>query len=127
MPAIVSLETTLSRNELIVLEKLLQVKKASIEDLAKLCEVPQSTIASIVELLKSKGLVVVEESDVLFAKTSSEGMEYLERLPEEMLVEILRLHNGEMPLEQLKTLFGNRLVLLLVGQKDVDGYRLKGV
>ncbi|HIP57483.1 MAG TPA: phenylalanine--tRNA ligase subunit alpha [Ignisphaera aggregans] len=113
MPAIVSLETTLSRNELIVLEKLLQIRKASVEDLAKLCGVPPSTIASIVELLKSKGLVVVEELDVLFAKTSNEGMEYLEKLPEEMLVEVLKLHNGQMPLEQLKTLFGNRLSIAI--------------
>lgn len=113
MPTIVSLEATLSRNELIVLEKLLQVKRASIEDLAKLCGVPQSTIASIIELLKSKGLVVVEEVDVLFAKTSSEGMEYLEGLPEETLVKALRLHNGQMPLEQLRALLGDRLSIAI--------------
>ncbi len=113
MPAIVSVEEPLSRNELLVLEKLLSVKKASVDELAELCQVPQSTIASIVELLKSRGLVIVEEVEIALAKTSEEGREYIEKLPEEKLVEILQACGGQAPLDELRTALGDKFGIAL--------------
>ena len=75
---IVSLGEPLSRNELELLRKILEIKRASLEELSKLLNMPLSSLASLTELLKNRGIIKTTEVEIVYAKTTSEGMEYLE-------------------------------------------------
>ena len=79
-----------------MLEKLLEVRSARIDELAKALNVPVSTLFSISELLKSRGFVDVIELEEIELQTSSEGAKYVEEgLPEERLAQLLKQLGGE--------------------------------
>ncbi len=90
-----------------MLKKLLEVKEASLEALAQSLGVPVSSVASVIELLRSRGLVEVVEVEKAVLKASSEGREYLEKgFPEERLVKELEARGGEAELRELAQVLG---------------------
>ncbi len=106
--AIVREEEALSRSEREVLKKLLEVREADIESLSRLTGYPPTSLASIIELLKSRGLVEVSEVKKLIVKTSSEGASYADQgLPEERLVNELLRRGGRASAKDLAEALGS--------------------
>ena len=114
--AIVLLEEPLSRSEIDVLRKLLELREASLDLLARALGVPQTSVASVVELLRSRGLVQVVEITKVFLKTSSEGATYVEKgLPEEQIARALADRGGEAPIQILNEVLGRDVVSIGLG------------
>jgi len=104
---IVSNAEALSRREREVLEKLLELRSARVDELSKILGLPQSTLFSIAELLKSRGFVDVIESEEIELRTSEEGASYIEKgLPEEQLAKTLEERGGECLARELAELLG---------------------
>ncbi|MEM4506583.1 MAG: helix-turn-helix domain-containing protein, partial [Ignisphaera sp.] len=64
----------LSRGELVILSILVKVsQQLSVEEIASNAGIPISTVFSVSELLREKGLVDILENEVTYAKTTDEG------------------------------------------------------
>lgn len=90
-------------------------RETTLEELAEETRTTISSIASLVELLKSRGIVEVYEREVTYAKTSDEGRKYLDKLPEEMLAEILVNMGGEADVQTIESLLGKDTASIALG------------
>lgn len=106
----------LSRGELVILSILVKVsQQLSVEEIASNAGIPISTVFSVSELLREKGLVDILENEVTYAKTTDEGKKYLEGLPEEMLINIIREHGGEIDIHSIEEVMGKDLAAIAMG------------
>ncbi len=107
----------LSENERRVLEALVALGgRAWVDDLQSATGLPLSTIMSVVELLKSKGLV--QEESVLEEKhqLTKEGAKVLqERFPEERLLEILRKTSSPIEIRSVVEDLGRKEAQIAIG------------
>ncbi|WP_338599631.1 phenylalanine--tRNA ligase subunit alpha [Sulfolobus tengchongensis] len=96
----------LSENELKILFFLKNVKKANSVEIAKNTGLSESSVLSLIELLKEKGLVKTEVIYQKYYALTEEGSRRKEKgLPEDILISIL---NGkEKELNEIKNLMGN--------------------
>ncbi len=67
---------------------------------------PLATLSSIVELLKSKSIVVVEETEKIYGTLSREGLEYIDMLPEEKVVLLLKELGGNASIDKIESVLG---------------------
>ncbi len=108
----------MSKHELQILRKLLEIQQASIEELAAQLKIPSTTVASIVELLKSRNLVEVFEHEVLRVKVTDEALRYAkEGFPEERLVKVLDSKGGEASIDELKDLIPELTIAIAWAKK----------
>jgi len=77
---------------------------------------------SIAELLRSRGLIDVEDIEVLHAQTTEEGLRYTEALPEERLVALLREHGGRAPIQMIIRVMGKELFGIALGWAKRRGW-----
>lgn len=113
----------LSRGELIVLSALVnKQKEMMVEEIAEIASLPISSVASFIELLKNRGIVEVHEREAVFAKTSEEGKEYIGKLPEEKLIEILRGQGSEASITAIEDLMGKNTAAIAIGWAKKRGW-----
>lgn len=109
MSAIVSDATiALSKSEAEALRKLVEAGgEATLSHLSSRLGVPESSLHSLVELLRSKGLVEVIEREDAVAKVTEEGLSYLRDLfPEERVAEYLKERGGAASISEVKEALG---------------------
>ncbi len=92
------------------------------DEIAGLLNKPVSSIASLVELLRARGLVEILEEEKLYATTTSEGRQYLKALPEERVVEVLKQRGGEAPIRDLEQVLGKNIVSIGIGWAKKRGW-----
>lgn len=104
---VIVLEAQLSKSELDVLKKIVELNRdVDFGELARVTSLSEEGLSSIVELLKSKGIVEVAEKSILIAKTSEEGLSYLEALPEEKVAKFIQEHGGSASIEEIRKFLG---------------------
>jgi phenylalanyl-tRNA synthetase alpha chain len=97
----------LSSSEIAVLEKLIELNKViEVSELAKITGFTEQGISSILELLKSKGIVEVQEHIIAIGKATEEGMNYLDGLPEERVAILVQEMGGEATISIIKNRLG---------------------
>lgn len=94
----------------------------SIEELSKRSGKSLSTVASTVELLKEKKLVEVLEIEITYAKTTEEGKTYINGLPEEILVNLIKEHGEEIEISFVERLMGKEKSSIAVGWARKRGW-----
>lgn len=100
----------LSSSEIAVLEKLIEINRViEISELARVSGFTEQSISSILELLKSKGIIEVQEHVVTIGKTTEEGMSYLDGLPEEKVVRLVQEKGGEVSIDEVKAQLGEAI------------------
>ncbi|MEM0027483.1 MAG: phenylalanine--tRNA ligase subunit alpha [Ignisphaera sp.] len=101
--SIIVLEVQLSKSEFDVLKKLVELNKPiELSELAKETELNLESLNSIVELLKSKGIVKVDEQSIYIGKTTEEGLSYIEALPEEKVAEYVKSRGGSATIDDIR-------------------------
>ena len=101
---------SLSEGEYEVLKRMAErgFRKGSLEEASRLLGRPPATLASIFELLASKGLVKVETREKRAYRLTERGARELEGfLPEEEAIRILSERGGSAPLEDLDAIMGS--------------------
>ncbi len=98
----------LTDNERRVLSSIINLGgTAWVEDLSSATGLPQSTVMSVLELLKSKGLVKEESIYREEYRATPQGLKALgEGFPEEKLIKLLLQHNGELEVRRARELLG---------------------
>ncbi len=91
----------LSEGEYKVLEQLAKLKKTSLDELAISTGLPKSSVAAYIELLASKGLARILEEKYVRIEATDEGKKWVNKLPEEILVDILKEKNGKASIDEL--------------------------
>ncbi len=106
----------LSSGEIEVLKKLIEINRdVNLLELAKMLNRDVSSISPLVELLRSKGIVDVNEIEKIFAKTSEEGIRYINGLPEEIITIFIRDSGGAIPIEHIENTFGKEFTAIGIG------------
>ncbi|RLG87285.1 MAG: phenylalanine--tRNA ligase subunit alpha [Thermoprotei archaeon] len=99
----------LSELEVKVLRALWKLgKKVSANILAHEASLPVSSVMSAIELLKSKGLVRVEDIVWKSVRVSDEGAKYINELPEEKLIRVLDERGGSAHIKELLNVFDRK-------------------
>jgi len=120
---IVSTVEALSKGEIQVLSVLVEENKdLSLEDLAEAAHISVSAAASLVELLRERGIVEIIEQEIVLAKTSEEGKMYIDKLPEERLVEVLQGSGGALDMATIENIMGKQLVSIALGWAKKRGW-----
>jgi len=103
----------LSSSEIVVLEKLIEINRVvEIGELAKIAGFTEQGISSILELLKSKNIIEVQEHAVTIGKTTEEGISYLDGLPEEKVVRFIQEKGGEASIDEVKAQLSEAIALI---------------
>ncbi|MEM1525627.1 MAG: phenylalanine--tRNA ligase subunit alpha [Ignisphaera sp.] len=106
----------LSKGELMILNILInKSKEISLEKLTEATQLSLSSVSSYIELLKNRGIVDVSEYEAVFAKTSDEGKEYLDKLPEEKLIELLQLQGPSIDINAIEGIMGKKIASIALG------------
>jgi len=121
-------ELQLSETERLVLSALLELGgSASFEELSAKAGVPVSTVMSVVELLKSKGLAFEESFYKEVCVLTKAGEDALkEGLPEEALFAKLRERGGRARIEELVEELGPRASIALGEAKRAGAVLIEG-
>uniref|UniRef100_A0A7J3ZJA1 Phenylalanine--tRNA ligase alpha subunit n=1 Tax=Fervidicoccus fontis TaxID=683846 RepID=A0A7J3ZJA1_9CREN len=118
----------LSESERKVLSSLLSLGGALWSDeLSRETGIPLSTLGSIIELLKSRGLVreeIVYKAKYEITKAGEEALR--EGFPEEKLLELLREMGGRAPVEDVKTALGPKASIAIGEAKRSGLVRVEG-
>jgi len=93
-----------------ILKTIANLRKETASKLSEILSIPQSTLMSYLEFLKQKNLVIVERKTMKFYRTTDEGREYLESLPEEKVIKYLMDKGGEVSIKELVKSLGNKIV-----------------
>lgn len=113
----------LSRGELTVLSILVNKQRdMSLEEIAEETSLPISSVASLVELLRERNIVDVYEHEMIYARTSEEGKNYIDKLPEEKLVEILSAHGSELEIKFVENMLGREIASVAIGWARKKGW-----
>ncbi len=97
---------SLSQSESEVLEKLVKIGKGNIDEISVKTGIPKSTLASIAQLLKDKGLVKLSRKTRTIYKITDEGLKAINRFPEEELYDLLVANNGSIEISRVKEIMG---------------------
>ena len=93
-----------------ILKTIAKLRKEAASKLPEVLSIPQSTLMSYLEFLKQKNLIKVERRVRKFYRTTDEGKEYLESLPEEKVIKYLMSRGGEAPIKEIVKDLGERIV-----------------
>ncbi len=97
----------LSKSEIELLEKLIEIgKPVEITELTERYKIPITSISSIVELLKAKNIVAVDDIEKIYGRTSEEGLRYIDLLPEERVAMILKDLGGSALIDKIEGVMG---------------------
>lgn len=113
---------TLSEGEYKVLEELVKRGRAKLDELAAGLGIPKSSIAAYVELLSSKNLVKIIEEKYLIIKITDEGHRWLEKFPEEILVEKLRELGGKTSIQEIIKILGKDVASIALSWAKKRGW-----
>ncbi len=106
----------LSAGEIEVLKKLIEINRAiDLSELAKALDRDTSSILPLIELLRSKGIVSVDEVEKIYARTSDEGLRYVDGLPEEVITRFVRDSGGAVSIDSIENVFGKEFVNIGIG------------
>ena len=100
------LAITLSEGEYRVLKEIVKQKRIDIDRLAAELGLPKPSVAAYVELLASKNLVKVIEEKYITIKITNEGRKWINKFPEEVLIEKLEELGGKANIKDLISLLG---------------------
>ncbi|MCY0860378.1 MAG: phenylalanine--tRNA ligase subunit alpha [Sulfolobaceae archaeon] len=97
----------LSENEIKILKFLLEVKKrVNVDEIEKGANIPKNSLYSLLQLLKDKGFVKLEEEERIIYELTPEGKKRLEEgLPEDRLIAIL--NGNKMKIQDVKDKLGD--------------------
>ncbi|MCS7110795.1 MAG: phenylalanine--tRNA ligase subunit alpha [Ignisphaera sp.] len=98
----------LSRSEIELLRIIIGVgRPIELSELADRYGIPLPTISSIVELLRSRNILTIEDIERTYATTSDEGLEYAtDMLPEEKVVLVLKELGGNASIDKVENILG---------------------
>jgi phenylalanyl-tRNA synthetase alpha chain len=84
-------------------------REGPLKKAAEILEVPESTLASLAELLASKNIALVETRKTKRYRLTDKGVEALEKgLPEEELLSLLERHGGSVPVTEASRVLGSQ-------------------
>ncbi len=100
---------TLSEGEYKVLEKLSELRRATLEELASELGMTKPSVAAYIEMLASKDLVRVIEEKYYVVKATEEGVRWSKELPEEKLLKKLEELGGKASIKEITEILGKTI------------------